>query len=454
MTSTHNPITEGNLWKALLYFFIPILFSSVVQQSYNIVDALIVGNYAGKEALAAVDSTYVIIKLLINVFISVAAGGSIVIAQSYGAGDREKVSGTVMTLIVFSVSGGLLITLIGTLMTPMLVSLMKVPIDIFDKSVLYLRIYFFGSLFSLMFNINSGVLRAIGDSKRPFFYMIVSSLLNIVLDVVFVAVLKKGIAGVACATVISQMTAAFLICRHMLGSKECYSLQLQRNLYENKLLKLILITGIPMGVQTLLYAISNIYMQRGINSYGTDRIAGWAICGKMDFLIWAIVDTMGITVMTFVAQNFGAGKPYRMKKVLHYAFFITIVFIGFISSILYFHGGKIAGLFNRDEQVLITVSQIMKRIAPYYVLYIGGELLSGAIRGRGETFYPMILTLLGTCLCRIVWIKWIVPLSPSFYLVMWGYPTSWFVTLILFSGYYAYFMYGLKAKHILLDSDG
>lgn len=446
MTSTHNPITEGKLWKALLYFFMPILFSSVVQQSYNIVDALIVGNYAGKEALAAVDSTYVIIKLLINVFLSVAAGGSIVIAQSYGAGDREKVSRTVTTLIVFSVLGGVLITLVGTLMTPMFVSLMKVPTDIFDRSVLYLRIYFFGSLFSLMFNINSAVLRAVGDSKRPFLYMMASSLLNIVLDVIFVAVFQKGIAGVAFATVISQMTAAFLICRHMLVGKECYSLQLRRKMYESKLLRLILITGIPMGVQTLLYAISNIYMQRGINSYGTDRIAGWAICGKMDFLIWAIVDTMGITVMTFVAQNFGAGKPHRMKKVLHYAFLFTIVLIGAISSILYFYGAEIASLFNRDEQVLMTVSQIMKQIAPCYVFYIGGELLSGAIRGRGQTFYPMILTLLGTCLFRVLWIKWLVPLNPSFYLVMWGYPASWLATLVLFSGYYIYFMYSFREK--------
>lgn len=296
----------------------PIFFSSIVQQSYNIIDALIVGNYAGKEALASVDSTYVIIKLLINVFISVAAGGSIIIAQYYGAKKDEQVRKTV-------------------------------------------------------------------------------------------AIFRMDVTGVALATVTAQFVAAFLIGYYMIRSNHSYSICFRLSLYEREKLLLILKTGIPMGVTTVLYAISNMYMQGSINSFGTNGIAAWAICGKLDFLIWVIVDTMGITVTTFMAQNFGAKKFDRMRQVLSNALPLTT----------------------------------------FYVFYIGGELLSGAIRGRGETFYPMLLTLVGTCLSRIFWIKWIVPKNPSFYLVMWGYPASWIFTTSIFILYYWYFS---RRKNNLIHS--
>lgn len=439
MSSTDNPITEGNLKKALILFFAPIFFSSIVQQSYNIIDALIVGNYAGKEALASVDSTYVIIKLLINVFVSVAAGGSIIIAQYYGGREDEKVKKTVTTLTVFSIIGGFIITIIGTVFTPVFVRWMKVPADIFDQSVIYLRIYFTGSLFSLFFNINSGVLRAIGDSKRPFYYMVISSFVNIILDIVLVAVFRMDVVGVAIATVVAQFVAAFLIGRYMMSSNHSYSIRFRRSFYDQKKLNLILKIGIPMGVTTVLYAISNMYMQGAINSFGTDGIAAWAICGKMDFLIWVIVDTMGITVTTFMAQNFGAKKFDRMKQVLSNALPLTIFFVAAISMILFFYNPIIARFFNKDRGVIEVIGGIMMRVAPFYVFYIGGELLSGAIRGRGETFYPMILTLLGTCLFRIGWITLVVPQRPSFYLVMWGYPASWIFTTFIFVIYYVYF---------------
>lgn len=439
MSLPNNPITEGNLRKALIHFFAPIFFSSIVQQSYNIIDALIVGNYAGKEALASVDSTYVIIKLLINVFISVAAGGSIIIAQYYGAKKDEQVRKTVTTLTVFSMLGGVAITIIGTSFTPIFVRWMNVPSDIFDQSVLYLRIYFTGSLFSLFFNINSGVLRAIGDSNRPFRYMLISSFVNIVLDVILVAIFRMDVTGVALATVTAQFVAAFLIGYYMIRSNHSYSICFRLSLYEREKLLLILKTGIPMGVTTVLYAISNMYMQGSINSFGTNGIAAWAICGKLDFLIWVIVDTMGITVTTFMAQNFGAKKFDRMRQVLSNALPLTTFLIGSISMILYFYNPIIAKFFNQDPGVIEAVGGIMSRVAPFYVFYIGGELLSGAIRGRGETFYPMLLTLVGTCLSRIFWIKWIVPKNPSFYLVMWGYPASWIFTTSIFILYYWYF---------------
>lgn len=444
INSSYNPITEGRLRKALFAFFLPIFFSSLVQQSYSIIDALIVGNYAGKQALAAVDSTYVIIKLLINVFVAVAAGASILIARYYGAKDEEELKKTLSTLLVFSFFGGLVITFVGTIFSSLFVSWMRVPLDIFDKSVAYLRIYFCGSLFSLCFNICSGILRSVGDSKRPFHYMLTASAANIILDIVFVAFLKMDVEGVALATLLAQLLSTVLILRYLLKTNFSYSIKLKALHFHRGALNNILKTGLPLGAQTLLYAISNMYMQGAINSYGTDGIAAWAICGKLDFLIWTIVDTMGITVTTFIAQNIGAKKYDRVDKILPEALLFTLPLITVISLILYFFSPVLASFFNKDGAVLTSLARIMSQIAPFYVLYIGGELLSGAIRGRGETFKPMILTLIGTCLFRIFWVQFVLPLSPSFSLLMWGYPASWFATGLLFAFYYRFFIMSLK----------
>lgn len=445
LKKSFNPITDGNLRKALFDFFLPIFFSSLVQQSYSVIDTLIVGNYAGKQALAAVDSTYAIVKLLINVFIAVAAGASILIARYYGAKDEEKLKKTLSTLLIFSFFGGLVITLMGIVFSSIFVGWMRVPTDIFEKSAAYLRIYFCGSLFLLCFNICSGVLRAVGDSKRPFYYMLTASAVNIILDVVFVAILKMDVEGVALATLLAQLLATALILRYLLNTNFSYSIKLKALRFYGVALKNILKTGLPLGAQTLLYAISNMYMQGAINSYGTDGIAAWAICGKLDFLIWTIVDTMGITVTTFIAQNIGARHYDRVDKVLPEALFFTLPIITAISFVLYFFSPILASLFNKDGAVLASLSRIMSQIAPFYVLYIGGELLSGAIRGRGETLKPMILTLIGTCLFRILWVQFVLPLSPSFSLLMWGYPASWLVTDLLFAFYYRIFMMSLKA---------
>lgn len=429
-----NPITEGKIHRALLLFFAPIFFSSLVQQSYSIVDAVIVGNFAGKGALAAVDSIYVVIKLLINVFISVAAGGSILIARYYGAKDYRSAGQTVNTLLRFSLFGGIAITVVGVIWTPLFTAWMNVPDDIFDSSVLYLRVYFSGTLFSLFFNICSGVLRALGDSKRPFSYMLVSAGLNVALDLILVAGFRLDIAGVAIATVASQAVSAFLALRCLLygaHSRRIHSSE-TRTFSRSAFLR-ILRLGIPMGMTTVLYAVSNMYMQGAINSFGTDNIAAWAICGKMDFLIWTLSDTMGITVTTFMAQNYGAGKYRRMRDVLRFAMIYTFLGIGSVSFLLYALHPSFASIFNGDVGVLSAVSAIMTQIAPFYLLYSVGEVLSGAMRGFGSTVLPMLITLAGTCFFRIVWILFLVPMNPSFLTVMWGYPASWMVTTGMFA---------------------
>ena len=228
--------------------------------------------------------------------------------------------------------------------------------------------------------------------------------------------------------------------RYITSVQEPYALRMEKKSFDFEFLKLILKTGVPMGVQTILFAISNMYMQGAINSFGTDCVAAWAICGKMDIIIWIIADTMGLAVVTFVAQNFGAKKYDRMGEAVKNAFILTTFLIGSISAILYFFNPTFAKFFNDDGTVLNFAKLFMTQIAPFYVIHTVGETLSGAIRGRGESFMPMVLTLIGICLSRVVWIKLVLPLKNEIFTVLWGYPLSWLLTAVLYSSYYIYFM--------------
>lgn len=443
-TNEINPITEGNLFQAIVKYFMPIFFGSIIQQSYSIIDALIIGNYAGKEALAAIDSTWAVTALFIRAFIAVAAGGSVIIAQHYGGRRFLELEKTIKTLTLFSLLGGILITVIGVGMTGELVKIMEVPQDIFVQSRDYLRIYFLGTIFSLGYNINGGIIRAMGDSKRPFIFLSIASLVNIVLDLILVAGFGMGVIGAALGTLIAQGLAAALTWVYMAREKLPVKISFKNMKIEKDVLKQILKLGIPMGVQSALYSISNMYMQTSINTFGIDGIAAWAICGKLDFLIWTIADTLAITVITFVAQNYGAKKLPRMDKVFRYGLVIGLVTLGTISSILYFGGSYLSQGFTRDAQVIKICHDILKTIAPFYVVFGFGEVIASAIKGRGETFKPMLITLIGTCFFRIFWVAIIVKANPSLELTIYGYPVSWVLTTSILVFYYI--IYKMKVK--------
>ncbi|MDO5717684.1 MAG: MATE family efflux transporter [Tissierellia bacterium] len=435
----NNMIVEGNIVSSLIRYLMPILLGALFQQSYSLIDALIIGNFAGASGLAAIDAPYVYIKLLINTFLMLSSGSAIIVAQQYGAEDDKNVHRTVNIMILFSIITGFIIGLVGIGFASKFSALMLIPKEIHDMSVSYLRVYFSGSVFIFVYNMAAGSLRAIGDSKKPFYYLVISSVLNIFLDLIFVAVLKLGVGGAAFATVISQAFSAVLVTLRMRKSYGFFKFsgfkfsQSKRNLIESLRL------GFPMAMQAILFSIANIYMQRGINSYGTGPIAGWSICGKSDFLIWTLSETFGIALCTFVAQNFGAKKYERMKKSLIHSLWIGSLSIIIVSLILYFFIQNISMLFTRDMPSVDNAVRIMKRIAPFYIFYTFSELFAGAIKGRGQTFAPMMITLLGTCLCRIGWIKIIVPIKPGIETVIMGYPISWVATaLIMFIFYLVY----------------
>lgn len=433
---SENRITEGIIWKELLRFFFPILIGTFFQQSYHTIDAIIIGRFAGKEALGAIDATGSFIKLFINFFIGLSSGASVIIAQHFGAKEKGKVSVAVHTILAFSLVGGALIMIAGIYLAPVFFKLMSVPEDILGQAVTYARIYFVGTIPSLLYNIGSGILRAVGDSKRPFYYLMVSCILNVVLDAFFVGVLNMGVEGVGLGTIVAQAVSAGLMMNALMRAKDCYQYIVSKTRITFSVLKRILVIGVPIGIQSSMYSISNMFMQSGINYFGTNAVAAWAICGKMDFLVWMVIDTLGIAVTTFVAQNYGAGQYKRMRRSVGSGVGIAVVLIGIISSILYCFAQPIGRLFITDQSVITISTRMMRLLAPFYVTYIAGEILSGAIRGVGESFKPMLLTLIGTCGLRIIWILTVIPYHKSLMTVIMGYPFTWIVTSVMFIIYY------------------
>lgn len=439
----HNPITEGSLYPSFVEYFLPMFLGSLIQQSYSFIDALIIGNFAGTGALAAIDAPYAYIKLLINAFIALSMGGTIIVSQYYGAKNKEELSNIISSLIRFSVVGGIIITLIGIILAPFFIKTMLIPEDIYHLSLSYLRVYFGGTIFVFTFNISSGILRALGDSKRPFYYLMTSSILNIILDLLFVAVFKWSVAGAALATVLAQGVALVLVLRNI--QKRGYHFKkVKSNAALFKALKL----GFPMALRSILFAIANMFMQRGINSFGTIYIAGWSICGKAEFMIWSFADTLGIAVTTFVAQNFGARNRDRMLQSVRVGLVTAAVSIGLISVVLYTFIEPIAGWISGDDIVIQSAVYLMRLIAPFYTLYAFGEVFAGGIKGRGNTFYPMLITLIGTGAFRIVWIQIVSAKFMDIKNVILGYPWSWFVTALLMAIYYIATVHLGKSKDI------
>lgn len=302
-TNVKNPITEGVIWKQLLIFFFPIVVGTLFQQLYNTADAIIVGRFIGKEALASVGgSAAVLANLVIGFFTGLSAGATVIISQFYGAGDKTNLHKALHTAYAFCLIFGVVISIAGYLSAPWLLKITKTPADIFDDSSLYLRIYFAGILFILVYNMGSSILRAVGDSKRPLYYLIVCSFLNIALDILFVVFLHTGIAGAAIATLISQAVSAFLVTRALMTSRDILKLKLREIRIDFNILKSEFKIGLPSGLQSAMYSITNIIIQSALNDFGTDTVAAWAVYGKLDATFWTICGAFGIAITTFTAK--------------------------------------------------------------------------------------------------------------------------------------------------------
>lgn len=432
-----NGITEGVIWKQLLIFFFPILFGTFFQQLYNTVDAVIVGRFVGKEALAAVGgSTGTLINLLVGFFVGLSSGATVIISQFYGGGREKRVSEAVHTAIAFSLACGVGLMVIGIAASPIALRAMGTPEDIMQYSLSYIRIYFLGIIPNLVYNMGAGILRAIGDSKRPLYYLMASCFTNIVLDLVLVVWLRLDVRGAAIATIVSQLVSAVLVVLQLLRTKDSYRLVIRKIRLNLFMVMRIVRIGLPAGLQSVMYSASNIIIQSSVNSLGTDTVAAWTAYSKIDSVYWMIISALGISITTFVGQNYGAGKLDRVKRGIYVCLGLSFLITAILSVTLYLGGGYIYLMFTADAAVIAKGMEILHFLVPAFATYVCIEVLSGALRGTGDCWIPMIMTAVGVCALRVLWILVAVPLKPDILTVVFSYPLTWSITSILFLVYF------------------
>lgn len=442
-----NQITEGVIWKQLLIFFFPIMVGTLFQQLYNTVDAIIVGRFVGKQALASVGgSAAVLTNFVIGFFTGLSAGATVIISQFYGAKNLKQLSKGLHTAYAFSITVSLLISIIGWFATPALLHLLKTPSDVIPDSILYLRIYFLGMIFTLTYNMGSSIMRAIGDSRRPLIYLVICCGINIVLDILFVIVFHMGIAGAAIATVISQGASAILVTRSLMKSYGILKLELRSIRFHGALLKSELKIGLPGGIQSFGYSISNIIIQAVINDFGTDTAAAWAAYGKLDAIFWTVCGSFGIAITTFAGQNYGARKFNRVKKSVRVCLGMALGVCGSLIVFLMVFCRPLYHIFTTDYAVVDIGVYMLRLITPSYVIFIFVEIFSGALRGIGDVLIPSTITLGGVLLVRLTWILFVTPMTGELSTLLYSYPLAWGATALLLIPYYFH-----RRKQILVE---
>ena len=435
-----NRITEGSIFGQLLLFFFPILFVTFFQQLYNTPDAMVVGRFVGKQALAAVGgSTSTLINLLVGFFVGLSSGATVVISQFYGARKADKVHWAVHTSIAFSVIGGIIFMIVGLVGSPWALEAMKTPEDVMGHAVVYIRIYFLGIIVNLVYNMGAGILRAVGDSRRPLYFLIASCFTNIILDVLLVAVLGMGVAGAALATITSQLLSAVLVVLALMKTDDMYKLEWKKVRIDQRMLQRIVRIGIPAGMQSVMYNISNVIIQAGVNTLGTDNVTAWATYGKVDGLYWMMINALGISATTFVGQNFGAGRLDRVRKGAGACMVIGVVLTASVGVVLYNGGHLLVELFTTDQQVQAISMDLLHFMVPTFITYIAIEILSGTLRGVGDAWMPLVITGIGVCAVRVLWIMLVLPHYHTIIGAAFCYPLTWSLTTVAFVIYYYFF---------------
>ena len=440
-------LTEGSIGKQLLKFFLPIMFGTFFQQLYNTIDAIVVGRFVGSNALAAVGgSAGMIVNLIVGFFVGLTAGATVIVSQYFGSGDKERVNKGMHTIYAFSIVGGAIISILGYMIAPALLTAMQTPADIYADSLAYLRVFLLGIVFVFVYNTGSALLRAIGDSRRPLNYLIVCCIVNIALDLLFVVVLRKGVLGVAVATLIAQAISSVLVTIALVRSRHLCEFSLKEIRIDCPTLKKQIYIGFPGGVQSSMYALSNMILQTAVNSIGTDAAAAWTAVGKMDAIFWMVGGSLGTALTTVVGQNYGAGKMNRVQKSVSMGLRMYFAFGTAIVVILMVFQKQLFSIFTDNQAVLEIAVTTFSIMAPFYLLFAFIEIYSCALRGMGDVMIPMIMTMLGICGFRVLWSILIVPINPSMELISWNYPFSWALTSTCFIIYYRYKMKRLLVK--------
>ena len=437
-TASRAPdLLHGPVFSNMTRFFLPIMLGSLLQQLYSMVDAVVLGRLVGKTALAAVGgSDLVIINLVVGFFVGLSSGACVVISQHYGAGERDMVRKSVHTAILFSVVIGAVMTALGIGMARPVLVLLDPPADTLADSIVYLQWYFAGMIPSMVYNMGAAILRAVGDSKRPLYFLVASCLTNIALDLLFVVCFHMEVAGAALATIMSQLLSAVLVMITLIRTKESYRFIPKELRVEPVLLKRIIKIGLPAGLQSMMYSISNILIQANINGYGTNTIASWAVYGKIDGIFWMTMDAMGISVTTFAGQNFGAGKIRRLKKGTYVGLLMSTIITAALGLFMFTAGPVLISLFTNDVDVMAESMNILCFLVPFWFCYICVNVYPCTLRGVGDALIPMLIICVGTCILRVIWVFGAGAVHPGLYTTLTSYPLSWSITSLAFLVYY------------------
>ena len=429
-------MTEGVIWKEILLFSIPLLLGNLFQQLYNAVDSVVVGNYIGAQALAAVGSSAPVINLLVSFFMGLAVGAGVIISRYFGARKKEELHIAVHTSLALTFAAGLVMTLIGVLISPYVLQWVGTPSDVMEISVLYLRIYFLGILSVMVYNMGSGILRAVGDSRNPLYFLIVSSVTNIILDMLFVIVFHMGIAGVGWATLIAQTISAVLTMLLLMRTKEEYQVKLKHIRFHKHMLYEIVRLGLPSGMQNAIVSFSNVIVQSNINAFGSLAMAGCGSYTKIDGFAILPVMSYSMALTTFTGQNMGAKKYDRVKQGAKTGILMSVITIVCISALLLMLGPNVLAIFSSDPTVINYGLYMMHVLAPGYIFLAISHAFNGIIRGAGITTVPMIVMVTCWCGLRMAWILTSVPLFHDIGVVFMGWPLTWIASALWLFLYY------------------
>ena len=428
-------MTEGVIWRQILLFSIPLILGNLLQQMYNTMDSVIVGNYVGSDALAAVGASSSLLYLLIAFSTGAATGAGVVVAQLYGAGDEKGVHDAVHTALGIAVVLGLILTVVGIVVSPKLLEWMNTPEDIMDQSVEYLRIYFAGVVFNVIYNMAAGILNAVGNSKRSLLYLGIASFLNIGLDIFFIAILKMGVAGAAIATDICQLISSILILGFLVKVPDKYRVTVKKIRVHKHMAKRIIQIGLPSGIQNMVISLSNVLVQTGVNGFGTSAVAGFSAYLKVDGFNILPVMSFSMAATTFTGQNYGAGKMDRVKRGMWVTVAMSMIYTITTGFLLLTFAEPIISIFTSDTHVIAYGVLATKYFCPFYFLLGLMHSLAGTVRGTGKTIPPMVIILLALCVFRIIWVQFAVPSFESIRGIYLVYPLSWFIGAVLMSLY-------------------
>ena len=429
-------MTQGSVWRHIVRFALPVLWGNLFQQLYNVVDSLVVGNFLGSDALAAVGSSSSLIFLLIGLFSGIFTGAGVVIARYFGARDDQNLRIAVHTTVAFGLVSGAAITVLGLLLVPQLLVWMGTPQSVLPNSILYFRIYFSGAIFVVMYNTAAGIFQAVGDSRHPLYYLITSSVINIVLDLLFVAGFGMGVEGAALATVISQAVSATLGFHRLMHTTGVYRVWPRKVRFHLSMLRQVLGMGLPSGLQNSIIAIANVVVQSSINLYGAHAMAGCGAHAKIEGFAFLPINAFALAMATFIGQNLGAGEFDRAKKGARFGILTSMVMAEVVGVAVYILAPVLVSLFNSDPEVIRYGAMMSRTLTLFYFLLAFSHAVAGVMRGAGRAIVPMVVMLVCWCLIRVSYITFFARTSGDIKNVFWAYPLTWSLSSVAFLIYY------------------